>query len=48
MATNNRRIAAYLPSETDEAFKAFKIQNGFATEENPSLNDSKALIYILR
>ena len=47
MATNNRRVAAYFPKEVDEAFKDFKIQNGFATEENPSQNDSKALIHIL-
>ena len=48
MATNNRRVAAYFPLEVDEAFKDFKIKNGFATEENPSQNDSKALIHILR
>ena len=47
MATDKRRIAAYLPLETDEAFKAFKIKNGFATEAKPSLNDSKALIEII-
>ena len=48
MATDNRRVAAYFPPEVDKAFKEFKIQNGFATEEKPSLNDSKALIHILR
>lgn len=48
MATNNRRVAAYFPPEVDEAFRAFKIQNGFATDENPSQNDSKALIHILK
>lgn len=48
MATNNRRVAAYFPPEVDEAFKTFKIQNGFATDENPSQNDSKALIHILK
>ena len=47
MATKNRRVAAYFPPEVDEAFKEFKIKNGFATEEKPSLNDSKALIHIL-
>ena len=47
MATNNRRVAAYFPKGVDEAFKKFKIENGFATEENPSQNDSKALIHIL-
>ena len=47
MATDNRRVAAYFPKEVDEAFKKFKIENGFATEEKPSLNDSKALIHIL-
>lgn len=47
MATDNRRVAAYFPPEVDEAFKEFKIKNGFATEENPSQNDSKALIHIL-
>lgn len=47
MATDNRRVAAYFPPEVDKAFKEFKIQNGFATEDNPSQNDSKALIHIL-
>ena len=47
MATNNRRVAAYFPPEVDKAFKEFKIKNGFATEKNPSQNDSKALIHIL-
>jgi hypothetical protein len=48
MATSNRRVAAYLPTEIDEAFKAFKIKNGFSTEADPTSNDSKALIEIVR
>lgn len=48
MATSNRRVAAYLPSEIDEAFKAYKIKNGFSTEDDPTSNDSKALIEIVR
>jgi len=47
MGTDNRRVAAYLPPEIDDRFKAFKIQHGLATEENPNTNDSKALIQIL-
>lgn len=48
MATSNRRVAAYLPNEIDEAFKAYKIKNGFSTEDDPTSNDSKALIEIVR
>lgn len=48
MATSNRRVAAYLPTETDEAFKTFKIKNGFSSEDEPNSNDSKALIEIVR
>ena len=48
MATSNRRVAAYLPTEIDEAFKAFKIKNGFSSEDEPNSNDSKALIEIVR
>lgn len=48
MATSNRRVAAYLPTEIDEAFKAYKIKNGFSTEDDPTSNDSKALIEIVR
>lgn len=48
MATSNRRVAAYLPSEIDEAFKAFKIKNGFSDEDDPTSNDSKALIEIVK
>lgn len=47
MATKNRRVAAYLPPQVDEAFIAFKIQRGLATEENPSQNDSQALVQLL-
>jgi len=47
MATDNRRVAAYLPSEIDDRFKAFKIERGLATEDEPNSNDSKALIQIL-
>jgi DNA-binding transcriptional regulator YiaG len=48
MATSNRRVAAYFPTEIDEAFKAFKIKNGFSTEDEPNSNDSKALIEIVK
>lgn len=48
MATSNRRVAAYFPEEVDKAFKDFKIKNGFATEDDPTSNDSKALIEIVR
>ena len=48
MATSNRRVAAYLPNEIDEAFKAFKIKNRFSSEDEPNSNDSKALIEIIR
>ena len=48
MATSNRRVAAYLPTEIDEAFKAFKIKSGFSSEDEPNSNDSKALIEIIR
>jgi hypothetical protein len=48
MATSNRRVAAYLPTEIDEAFTAYKIENGFATEGEPTANDSKALIEIVK
>ncbi len=48
MATSNRRVAAYLPTEIDEAFKAFKIKNGFSTEADQTSNDSKALIEIVK
>lgn len=48
MATSNRRVAAYLPAEIDQAFKAFKIKNGFSTEDEPNSNDSKALIEIVK
>lgn len=47
MATENRRVAAYLPSEIDECLKSFKIERGLASEENLNANDSKALILIL-
>ena len=47
MATQNRRIAAYLPSEIDQKLKAFKIEAGLATKSNPTKNDSQALIAIL-
>lgn len=47
MATNNRRVAAYLPPEIDEAFTAFKIQRGLSTEDEPNQNDSQGLIQIL-
>ena len=47
MATSNRRVAAYLPPEIDEAFIAFKIQRELATEEEPNQNDSQGLIQIL-
>ena len=47
MATQNRRIAAYLPSEIDQKLKAFKIESGLATKRNPTKNDSQALIAIL-
>ena len=47
MATQNRRIAAYLPPEIDQKFKAFKIEAGLATKSNPTKNDSQALIAIL-
>lgn len=47
MATKNRRVAAYLPPEVDEAFIAFKIQRGLASAENPNQNDSQALIQLL-
>lgn len=47
MGTDNRRVAAYLPPEIDDHFKAFKIKHGLATEDNPNTNDSKALIQIL-
>ena len=48
MATSNRRVAAYFPEDIDKAFKAYKIKNGFATEEDATSNDSKALIEIVR
>jgi intein/homing endonuclease len=48
MATSNRRVAAYFPTEIDEAFTAYKIENGFATEGEPTANDSKALIEIVK
>lgn len=48
MATSNRRVAAYLPAEIDEAFKAYKLKNGFSTEDDLTSNDSKALIEIIR
>ena len=47
MATQNRRIAAYLPPEIDQKLKAFKIDAGLATKRNPNKNDSQALIAIL-
>lgn len=47
MATSNRRVAAYLPPEIDEAFIAFKIQHGLATESEPNQNDSQGLIQVL-
>lgn len=47
MATENRRVAAYLPPELDKAFVAFKISSGLATEGSPNQNDSKALVQIL-
>jgi hypothetical protein len=47
MATKNRRVAAYLPPEVDEAFIAFKIQRGLASAESPNQNDSQALIQLL-
>ncbi len=47
MATQNRRIAAYLPPEIDQKLKAFKIDAGLATKRNPHKNDSQALIAIL-
>jgi hypothetical protein len=47
MATENRRVAAYLPPELDKAFLAFKISAGLATEDSPNQNDSKALVQIL-
>ena len=47
MATQNRRIAAYLPPEIDQKLKAFKIDAGLATKRNPTKNDSQALIAIL-
>ena len=47
MATQNRRIAAYLPPEIDQKLKAFKIDAGLATKRNPNKNDSQALITIL-
>ena len=47
MATQNRRIAAYLPPEIDQKLKAFKIEAGLATKRNPTKNDSQALITIL-
>ena len=47
MATQNRRIAAYLPTEIDQQLKAFKIDAGLATKRNPNKNDSQALIAIL-
>ena len=47
MATQNRRIAAYLPPEIDQKLKSFKIDAGLATKRNPNKNDSQALIAIL-
>lgn len=47
MATQNRRIAAYLPPKIDKKLKAFKIDAGLATKRNPTKNDSQALIAIL-
>jgi len=47
MATDNRRVAAYLPPELDKAFLAFKISSGLATGDSPNQNDSKALVQIL-
>ena len=47
MATQNRRIAAYLPPEIDQKLKAFKIEAGLATKRNPTKNDSQDLIAIL-
>lgn len=47
MATENRRVAAYLPPELDKAFLAFKISSGLAMEDSPNQNDSKALVQIL-
>ena len=47
MATQNRRIAAYLPPEIDQKLRAFKIDAGLATKRNPNKNDSQALIAIL-
>ena len=47
MATKNRRVAAYLPPEVDEAFVAFKIQRGLASKDAPHQNDSQALIQLL-
>lgn len=47
MATDNRRVAAYLPPEVDKAFVAFKVERGLATQEDPHQNDSKALVQLL-
>ena len=51
MATENRRVAAYLPEEIDEQLKAFKVARGFATQEGlaekQSQADSQALVIIL-
>lgn len=47
MATENRRVAAYLPPEVSDAFLGFKIQRGLATNDKPNSNDSQALILIL-
>ena len=51
MATENRRVAAYLPKEIDEKLKAFKVDRGLATSDKlidkPSEADSQVLIIIL-